>query len=87
MGTMTDPRLALMEGSIRLSHREMEVLSLIGRGFCSREVADILFISKRTVDFHLASVYDKLKVNNRIQACRAAERLGLLPMGRPHYLG
>ena len=38
-----------------------------------------LFVSKRTVDFHLANVYDKLHVNNRVQAFRRATRLGLIP--------
>ena len=36
-------------------------------------------MSKRTVDFHLANIYDKLQVNNRVQAFRAATRMGLIP--------
>jgi DNA-binding CsgD family transcriptional regulator len=38
-----------------------------------------MVVSKRTVDFHLANIYQKLQVNNRVQALRAATRLGLIP--------
>ncbi len=64
---------------VRLTKREIEVLSLIAQGHSSKEAADVLFVSKRTVDFHLANIYDKLQVNNRVQAFRAATRLGLIP--------
>ena len=64
---------------VRLTKREIEVLSLIAQGHSSKEAADALLVSKRTVDFHLANIYDKLQVNNRVQAFRAATRLGLIP--------
>lgn len=65
--------------SVRLTKREIEVLSLIAQGFSSKAAAEHLFVSKRTVDFHLANIYGKLQVNNRVQAFRAATRLGLIP--------
>lgn len=65
--------------AVRLTKREIEVLSLIAQGHSSKEAADVLIVSKRTVDFHLANIYDKLQVNNRVQAFRAATRLGLIP--------
>jgi DNA-binding CsgD family transcriptional regulator len=43
-----------------------------------------MVVSKRTVDFHLANVYQKLQVRNRVQALRAASRLGLIPFD-PFY--
>lgn len=64
--------------SVRLTKREVEVLSLISQGHSSKEVAEDLFVSKRTVDFHLANIYDKLNVNNRVQAYREAKRMGLV---------
>lgn len=64
----------------RLTRRELEVLSLIIEGKSSKEVADLLFVSKRTVDFHLANIYNKLQVNNRVQAFRRAARLGLISL-------
>lgn len=65
--------------SARLTKREIEVLSLVAQGHSSKEAAEILYVSKRTVDFHLSNIYDKLQVNNRVQAFRAATRLGLIP--------
>src|SRR5882757_9482875 len=65
--------------AVKLTKREIEVLTHVIQGKSSREVADTLFVSKRTVDFHLANVYDKLHVSNRVQAFRRATRLGLIP--------
>ncbi len=67
------------EEAIKLTKREIEVLTLVIEGKSSKEVADMLFVSKRTVDFHLANIYDKLQVSNRVQAFRRAARLGLIP--------
>ncbi len=72
-------RSEVAKKGVRLTKREIEVLSLIAQGHSSKEAADVLFVSKRTVDFHLANIYDKLQVNNRVQAFRAATRLGLIP--------
>jgi DNA-binding NarL/FixJ family response regulator len=59
----------------KLTNREAQVLDPIGRGVRSSEVADELFLRKRTVDFHLASIYRKLNVTNRVQALRQATLL------------
>ncbi len=67
------------EEAVKLTKREIEVLTLVIEGKSSKEVADMLFVSKRTVDFHLANIYDKLQVSNRVQAFRRAARLGLIP--------
>jgi DNA-binding CsgD family transcriptional regulator len=64
---------------VRLTPTEVKVLSLIAQGHSSKEAADKLVVSKRTVDFHLANIYDKLQVSNRVQALRMATRLGLIP--------
>jgi len=61
-----------------LTRREIEVLSLAATGIGSRAVADGLCISKRTVDFHLASAYRKLDAPNRIMAILAAKQQGIL---------
>jgi len=71
---------------VRLTRREREVLILIAQGLPSREVAVQLIVSKRTIDFHLANIYEKLQVSNRLQAFRKASQLGLIPvqgLGRP----
>ncbi|MCE5200086.1 MAG: helix-turn-helix transcriptional regulator [Armatimonadota bacterium] len=66
------------ERVVSLTKREVEVLSLVLEGKSSKEVADVLVCSKRTVDFHLTRIYDKLNVSNRVQAMRRAALLGLL---------
>lgn len=64
----------------RLTKRQVEVLTLVAEGHSNRSIAEALYISKRTVDFHLTSIYDKFQVVNRVQASRAAMRLGLIPL-------
>ncbi len=64
--------------TMRLTRRELEVLTLVIEGKSSKEAADLLFVSKRTVDFHLANIYEKLQVTNRVQAFRRAASLGLI---------
>lgn len=68
------------ERGIKLTKREIEVLSLVIEGRSSKDIAEALYVSKRTVDFHLANIYEKLQVSNRVQAFRRATRLGLIPM-------
>jgi DNA-binding CsgD family transcriptional regulator len=58
-----------------LTRREVQVLDLIGRGLTSSETAEMLFLSKRTVDYHLSRIYEKLNVSNRVQALHEASRL------------
>ena len=64
----------------KLTRREIEILTLIVEGHSSKKVAELLYVSKRTVDFHLDNVYEKLQVSNRMQALQRATRLGLLPV-------
>ena len=52
-------------GSRGLSHREVEVLSLVAAGRSNQEIADALVLSVRTVERHLAHVYDKLGVGGK----------------------
>jgi DNA-binding CsgD family transcriptional regulator len=63
---------------VRLSGREIEILRLIAQGNRTKEVANMLFVSKRTIDYHLANAYLKLGVSNRIQAILSASRMGLI---------
>jgi DNA-binding CsgD family transcriptional regulator len=63
---------------IVLTDREKEVLQLIFDGNSTRQTAVLLYCSKRTIDFHLAKIYEKLQVSNRVQALRRVVQLGLL---------
>jgi two-component system, NarL family, response regulator DegU len=62
----------------RLTEREKEVLDLIAAGHSTREVADRLFISQKTVRNHLASVYRKLDARSRAEAVVSGLRLGIV---------
>lgn len=61
-----------------LSAREVEVLRLVARGMTNAEVAEDLFISPRTVNWHLGSVYRKLGCSSRTEATRFAVENDLL---------
>ncbi len=63
----------------KLTPTELEVLTLIAKGNTSKEAAKVSRVSKRTIDFHLANIFEKFQVNNRVQAIRCAIRLGILP--------
>lgn len=65
---------------IRLTDREIEVLKLVLEGRSNKEAAVTLCCSKRTVDFHLARIYQKLDVSNRVQAMRRVADMGLFPL-------
>jgi DNA-binding CsgD family transcriptional regulator len=54
-------------GYVALTVREQEVATLAADGLSSREIADKLYLSRRTVDNHLQRIYDKLGVSSRQQ--------------------
>ena len=60
-----------------LTSREVEVLGLVARGMTSAWVAKELFLSPRTVETHLTSIYHKLGVTSRAAATRFALEHGL----------
>ena len=53
-----------------LSKREVEVLTLISKGFTNSEISEQLFVSQNTVKTHIKNIYLKLDVKNRIQALK-----------------
>lgn len=73
---------AVMTGDALLTEREQEVLELVAEGANTADIASRLFISQKTVKNHLASVYDKLEVDDRTQALVRATRLGLVRIER-----
>jgi DNA-binding CsgD family transcriptional regulator len=64
-------------GDAPLTPREREVLTLLARGYTSREIARELAISIRTVEMHRAAVVRKLGATSRAELVGGAERLGL----------
>ncbi len=59
------PSLALVEEITPLTRREREVSLLAAQGFASREIAEKLFLSVRTVENHLQRAYEKLGIAGR----------------------
>ncbi len=51
----------------KLSKREQEVALYVAKGMSNQEIADIIFISLRTVKAHLTSVYEKTGLRNRLE--------------------
>lgn len=65
-------------GAIRLSPREIDVLRWTAEGKTSGEIADILGITERTVNFHINNLMTKMGVTNKTAAAIRAALLGLL---------
>lgn len=63
-------------GSHELTDREIETLTWVARGKSSSEIAEMLGISERTVNFHVENVMRKLDVVSRVQAAVVAVQSG-----------
>lgn len=50
-----------------LSNREAEVAELVSKGLSNKEVANQLFVTEKTVKFHLTNIYKKMSVKSRAQ--------------------
>ena len=61
-----------------LSEREMQVLQLLAHGASNQEIAQELVIAIDTVKRHVSHIFSKLGVQNRVQAVKQAQELGLL---------
>jgi DNA-binding response OmpR family regulator/DNA-binding CsgD family transcriptional regulator len=65
----------VLQKSLAISSRESDVLLWVSRGKSNREIGEILTISPRTVDKHLAQIYTKLGVANRASAAARAVKV------------
>lgn len=78
------PDSALLSG---LTEREVEVLTLVGRGHSNSEIAAELFIAEQTVKTHVSKVFSKLNLRDRVQAVVFAYDVALVqPGGSSHPL-
>lgn len=65
----------------RLTRRETEILSLVGKGLSNRQISRSLEMSEGTVKRHLHNVYRKMQVGSRTEAVRQALQSGVLGIG------
>ncbi|MBC8506478.1 MAG: response regulator transcription factor, partial [Chloroflexi bacterium] len=63
----------------KLTGRELEVLALVAKGYTNKAIGVQLGISDRTVQGHLAHVFNKLQASSRTEAVMQAVSLGWLP--------
>lgn len=61
-----------------LTAREQEIVKLIAEGWSSKEIADALVISEKTVERHRANILEKLGMHDRVELTRYAIRRGLV---------
>jgi DNA-binding NarL/FixJ family response regulator len=66
-----------VDGTTRLTRRELEILRLIATGHANAEIADRLVLSEATVKTHVGSILSKLRVRDRVQAVIYAYENGL----------
>jgi len=64
----------------RLTKREQEIMRLVAEGFTTKEIAERLFISIKTVDNHRANIMNKLGIHRTVELIRYAARIGLIDL-------
>ncbi len=75
----TKPKyVAQKNTNIEISEREKDVLKLIAKGYSNQEIADKLFLSKRTVDGHKARLFEKTGAKNAPNLIMFALKNGLI---------
>jgi DNA-binding NarL/FixJ family response regulator len=61
-----------------ITDREEEILKLVAEGYSSKQIADLLYISVKTVERHRANLLAKLGLRDRLELARYAIRAGLI---------
>jgi len=62
----------LKEKKSELTEREIEILTLISKGFTNTQISETLYISMNTVKTHIKNIFQKLEVNDRTEAAMKA---------------
>ena len=70
-------------GAVDLTDREKDILRLLAEGVGNHEIANRLCLSEKTIENRLSVIFQKLHINNRVQAAIFALRAGLVPLKRP----
>ncbi|MFX4301578.1 response regulator [Alicyclobacillus tolerans] len=71
-------RDALFGNATELTARELEVLHLVAQGMSNKQIASHLYVSERTIHYHISNVLSKLRASSRVEALVRAREEGLL---------
>jgi DNA-binding NarL/FixJ family response regulator len=71
-------RRSLNTNEYGLTQRQMQVLAYLAQGLSNKQIAGAIHLAEGTVKIHVAAVYQAMRVNNRMEAVRMAEKLGLI---------
>lgn len=74
----TDKNTSSKNSKLQLTDREETILNMLAMGKANKEIANELYITERTVKFHVSAILKRLNVKNRTQAVRVAIEVGLL---------
>ncbi len=74
-------KLAERDNCSALSARELEVLTLVAKGFNNQQVAELLNLTIRTVKFHMSNILSKMSVEDRTEAVSEALQRGIIHLG------
>ncbi len=77
-GVKRGPRPSTQANPAHLTRRELDVLTLVAEGRRNADIAERLFLSRRTVDHHVSAILRKLQARTRGEAVAAAARVGVL---------
>ncbi|MHA1165701.1 MAG: LuxR C-terminal-related transcriptional regulator [Alphaproteobacteria bacterium] len=78
LAVMDDANLNSVDANVKLTPREKEILGWVKQGKSYADIAEILSISRRTIEFHIGNVMNKLGASNRVSAVVIAMRRGIL---------
>ena len=77
-GVPRGPRPATRANQAGLTGREVEVAISLAAGATNQEIAQRLYLSRRTVEYHVAAIFAKLGVTTRAEAALAVQQQGLI---------
>jgi DNA-binding NarL/FixJ family response regulator len=75
-GDAKDDKAVRGDGREELSSRQIEVLTLVASGLTYKEVGARLYLSERTIKYHMSEIYHRLHLENRAQVIAYARRMG-----------